>query len=89
MNIDVSFGDIDDITRNSLENTISADFDDYKNRDGILYYQNAKENGFVININANYNKIDDRDKPYITIVNSGESYDGVKTELENSGFICK
>lgn len=89
MNINVTLNETDDVTRDNLENEVNSAFGNYKNRDGISYSSNIKDNGFTVKMDINYSKLSDDDKAYITIINSEKSYDDIKVELENSGFSCK
>lgn len=89
MNLSVTLDEPDDTTRDNLENDVNNAFGNYKNRDGISYSSNIKDNGFVIKMDINYDKLSDEDKAYINIINSEKTYDDIKLELENSGFSCK
>ena len=89
LNINITLNEQDDVTRNNLENEVNSAFANYKNRDGVSYSSNIKDDGFVIKMDINYNKLSDVDKSYITIINSEKSYNEIKMELENADFTCK
>lgn len=88
MNINVTLDNPDDVTRDNLENEVNSAFGNYKNRSGISYSSNVKDNGFVVKMDINYAKLSEEDKMFITVINSEKSYDEVKLELESSGFNC-
>ena len=89
VDIKVSLSDSDDVTRDNLERDVSSAFDDYRNRDGVSYSSNIKDNGFNVVLDVDYNSLSDEDKASISLINSEKSYDDIKNELESDGFICK
>ena len=89
LNINVTLNEPDDETRNNLENDVNSGFADYKNRNGVSYSSNIKDNGFVVKMDIDYAKLSEEDKVYINIVNSEKTYDEIKTELEKEGITCK
>lgn len=89
VNISVTLNEQDDVTRDNLESDVSNAFADYKNRDGVSYSSNVKDNGFNVRLDVNFNKLSDEDKASISIINSEKSYDEIKSEFESDGFSCK
>lgn len=89
MSIDVTLDDHDEVTRDNLENEVSNAFADYKNRDGVSYSSNVKDNGFNVRLDVNFSKLNDQDKASISIINYEKSYDEIKSEFENNDFSCK
>lgn len=89
IDINVTLNEQDDITRDNLENDVSNAFDVYKNRDGVSYSSNVKDNGFNVRLDVNFNKLSDEDKASISLINSEKSYDEIKNEFESDGFSCK
>ncbi len=88
MSIDVTLDNPDDVTRDNLESEVSNAFADYKNRDGVSYSSNVKDNGFSIKLDVNFGKLSDQDKASISIINSEKSYDEIKAEFESDDFSC-
>ena len=89
MNISVTLSENDDVTRDNLESSVNNAFGNYKNRSGVSYSSNIKDNGFIVKMDINYNKLSEEDKAYISIINPEKSYDEIKSELEASGFKCE
>lgn len=89
MSISVTLNEVDNVTRDNLENEVNDAFGNYKNREGVSFSSNVKDDGFVVKMDINYNKLSDDDKAYINIINSEKSYGDIKLELENEGFSCK
>lgn len=89
MNIHVTLNSPDDTTRDNLENDIDSAFGNYKNRDGVIFSSNIEDNGFIVNLDIDYDKLSDEDKEYINVINYEKSFDDIKVELENNGFSCK
>lgn len=89
ININIFLNEQDDITRDNLESDVSKAFDSYKNRDGVSYSSNIKDNGFTVKLDIYFNKLSDEDKASISIIDSQKSYDEIKSEFESDGFICK
>ena len=89
VNINVSFNEQDNITRDNLEKDVSDAFDDYKNRKGITYLSSVNDNGFNVKLDIDFNKLSEDDRNSINLINSEKTYDEIKIELENNGFVCK
>jgi uncharacterized lipoprotein YehR (DUF1307 family) len=89
MTVDVSLNEQADLTRSNIEEDINNYFEDYKDYAGVFYSSSVKDGGFIINIVINYNKLSDKDKSNINLINSEGSYDAIKIELEDNGFVCK
>lgn len=89
MTVDVSLDDQVDLTRSNIEEDINNYFEDYESYDGVSYSSSVKDGGFIINIVINYSKLSDKDKSNINLINSEGSYDVIKAELEDNGFVCK
>lgn len=87
--IDVSLSEQDDVTRDNLESDVSKAFESYKNRPGISYSSNVKDNGFSVKLDINFDKLSEEDKANISLINSEKSFDDIKVELEGNGFSCK
>ena len=89
MTVDVSLDEQADLTRSNIEEDINSYFEDYKDYVGVSYSSSIKDGGFIINIVINYNKLSDTGRANINLINSEGSYDVIKAELENNGFVCK
>lgn len=89
VNINVSLNEPDDVTKSNLESDVSDAFGIYKNRDGVSYSSNVKDDGFTVKLDINFNKLSAVDKANINLINSEKSYDDIKTEFENDGFVCE
>ena len=64
MNVSVSLAEPDDVTRDNLENDVNNAFEAYKARDGITYSSNVKDNGFIVKLDINFNKLSETYKYY-------------------------
>lgn len=89
LNINVTLNESDTVTRDNLESEVDSAFANYKNRKGISYSSDINDNSFNVKMDINYNELSDDDKISINIINSENSYDEIKNELETNGFLCK
>lgn len=89
MTVDVSLSEQADLTQSNIKEDINNYFEGYKGYDGVSYSSSIKDGGFIIDIIINYNKLSDKDKSNINLINSEGSYDAIKAELEGNGFVCK
>ena len=89
MDMDVKLGESYNSFKDSLIESVESEFSRYSDQSGISYKTNKNDNGFKFNVKINFNKLSDEAKKNLDIVNYENSYDGVKAELEDSGYNCK
>lgn len=89
MDMNVELGDEYLSFKDSLITSVESEFSDYSNERGVSYSTSDTENGFNFKLKVNFNKLSDDLKKSIDIVDYEKSYDSIKNDLEESGYICK
>lgn len=87
--IDVSLNEDNTDASETLEFDVNDTFKNYQNIDGIDYSSTIRENGYVVNIGIDFDKLDEVDKEKISLINYESTYEEIKIEFENNGFTCK
>lgn len=75
--------------KDSLIESIESEFSNFNGKRGVSYSTSDNVEGFDFRVKINFDKLDDNSKKDIDIVNYEKSYDSIKSELEESGYICK
>ncbi len=69
--------------------SIDSQFTKYKNKKGLTYKTEKSDDGVVVNIYADLDKMSKEDKEELDLVDTTGSYDKTKEELEKEGYTCK
>ena len=68
--------------------SIDSQFTKYKNKKGLTYKTEKSDDGVVVNIYADLDKMSKEDKEELDLVDTTGSYDKTKEELEKEGYTC-
>ncbi len=89
MSMDVVLGESYLDSKDSLIENIEDEFKDLSESKGVTYSIHDNVDGFDFNLKINFNKMDDISKEKVNLINYEKSYDSIKSELEDAGYICK
>ena len=87
--INVVLGESYPDSKDSLIENIKDEFKELSDSKGVTYSIHDNADGFDFNLKINFNKLDDTSKKKVDIINYEKSYDSIKSELEDVGYICK
>ena len=89
IDIDVDFAEDSIDLKDNILQSVRDKFSSYYDNSGIAYSISDKSNGFDFQIKINFNKLDKDAKSKVDIINYAESYEMIKSDLEQKDFICK
>lgn len=75
--------------RDNLSDSLQKQYNDFSNSKGFKSNLKYRDDGFKFSLDVDYNKISDDIKKKLSIIDSTNSYDEIKTDLVNDGYICK
>lgn len=75
--------------KDSLIESIESEFSTFVNEKGLSYSTSVRDDGFVFKLKVNFNRLSAEAKNELDIIDSENSYDSIKNELEETGYTCK
>lgn len=88
-NMNVSLSGQYSESKSSLIESVESEFSQIINEKGVKSSTTDTDDGFNYKISINFNKLSDEVKKKISIVDYSKTYDYIKNDLEEAGYICE
>ena len=72
-----------------LEDALKSSYSSVEGKDGVTIKTSTKDNVVSFSLVADIEKMDDETKEDLDMVGETETYDELKTSLEDEGYTCK